>query len=407
MYRFVPPAGHKIPLSCILSAIIKYVKGHKDETSFVSKLIGLLKVKYCFPVSSGTAALYVILKTLSLDDERDEIIIPAYTCPSVGAAVIKAGLKLRLCDVRWEDFSYDLNALERTISPKTLCIIVVHLFGIQGNIYELKTLCREKGIILVEDAAQGLGNIAVNETSQSSSMLGTIGDIGFYSFGRGKPLNLMHGGAVVTNSQEYARRLKKTYDSLPSLSLKKKVIIFIETALYPIFFHPRFYWIPKSFKFLKLGETIFSLNFTANKMAVFSTLVGSMMLDSISYLKSQHKKSLDCYKHFLTTDNGVLSNCYTDKIGFLFTRLPIIFSEPEKRERILAELLSHGIGASVFYPLPLNRQDGLPQYLERIEDYPNAEYISKRILTLPLHSHITENDMRTIQKVFEEASRGS
>lgn len=400
MYRFVPPAGHKIPLSCILSAIIKHIKGYRDETPFVSKLMGYLKVKHCFPTSSGTAALYVILKALSLNDERDEVIIPAYTCPSVSSAVIKAGLKVRLCDIKLEDFSYDLGALKSAISTKTLCVIVVHLFGIQSNVYEIKALCCEKGIILIEDAAQGFGNIAVNENDslQPPNMLGTIGDIGFYSFGRGKPLTLMHGGAIVTDNQEYAEKLKKIYDSLPPLGLKKKIKIFIETILYSIFFHPRLYWIPKSLTFLKLGETIFSLNFTAHRMALFSILLGSVMLDKINYLKAQRKKALDYYMHYLKTDN-----CYIDKIGSLLTRLPIIFNEPAKREKIRAELLSHGIGASVFYPSPLHKQDGLPQYLECTGDYPNADYISRRILTLPLHSHLTENDVKTIQKVFEDA----
>lgn len=405
MYRFVPPAGHKIPLRCVLSAMTKYLKGYKDETHFASKLIEYLNVKHCFLISSGTAALYVILKALSTNEERNEIIIPAYTCPSVSAAVIKAGLKVRLCDIKQENFGYDLDALKRTISPKTLCVVVVHLFGIQENIYEIKTLCHEKGVILIEDAAQGFGAIAVkeNETSQPQVMLGAIGDIGFYSFGRGKPLTLIHGGAIVTNNQEYAEKIKKSCDSLLSLSLMKKIKIFIETVLYSIFFHPRLYWIPNSLAFLKLGETIFSLNFTANKMVVFSTLIGSVLLDNINYLKSQRENALDYYKQFLTTDNGIISNCYIDKIGSLLTRLPIIFNEPAKREKIRVELLSQGIGTSGFYPVPLNKQEGLPQYLEYIEDYPNAAYVSKRILTLPLHSHITENDVKTIQKVFEDA----
>ncbi|MBI4007858.1 MAG: aminotransferase class V-fold PLP-dependent enzyme, partial [Planctomycetes bacterium] len=224
-----------------------------------------LGAKYCYLVSSGTAALYIILRSLKLDTPRNEVIIPAYTCPSVAAAIVKAGLKIRLCDVNKNNFNYDIESLKNIISSDTLCIVTVHLFGIYTDVQALKDLCVQKNIYLIEDAAQGFGNYV--ENPDGNKMLGTLGDVGFYSFGRGKPLNLMHGGAIVTNSEKIANKIKWVYAQLLEPSFLTDIIVILKTFLYRLFFHRGLYWIPNSIPFLKLGETIFSLSFSITRMS--------------------------------------------------------------------------------------------------------------------------------------------
>jgi dTDP-4-amino-4,6-dideoxygalactose transaminase len=84
-------------------------------------------------------------------------------------------------------------------------------------------------------------------------------------------------------------------------------------------------------------------------------------------------------------------------------RFPLIFECPEVRDTIHSKLLSAGIGATGLYPVPLNKQEGIPEYLEHNGLYPNAEYVSKRILTLPTHALVSDKDIaRTVDTISEE-----
>ena len=137
-------------------------------------------VKHVFLVSSGKAALTVILNALkSLSPERDEVLIPAYTCFSVPSAIKKAGLKVALCDIDTKTFDFQQGLLKKAINKKTLCVMPNHLLASLGC--ERNNRCLQgKRYFVLEDAAQAMGG-EVNRDK-----IGTIGDAGFFSLGRGK-----------------------------------------------------------------------------------------------------------------------------------------------------------------------------------------------------------------------------
>jgi dTDP-4-amino-4,6-dideoxygalactose transaminase len=121
-------------------------------------------------------------------------VIPAYTCFSVPAAVLKAGLRPVLCDINPSTFDFDHALLERTLNGNTLCVVAHHLFGIPSNIERVRALSRARGIFVVEDAAQAMG------VESHGRSLGTLGDVGLFSLGRGKAITCGSGGIIVTNS---------------------------------------------------------------------------------------------------------------------------------------------------------------------------------------------------------------
>ncbi len=391
VFSLIPPAGHKIPLVDFLTATINYVFSRNNEGFFLEKLKAFLGVKYCYLVSSGTAALYIILKSLKHDTQQNEVIIPAYTCPSVAAAIVKSGLKVRLCDINKNDFNYDIESLKNTISPDTLCIVAVHLFGVYSEMQELKDLCVQKNIYIIEDAAQGFGNYVENTTTDGNKMLGTLGDVGFYSFGRGKPLNLMHGGAIVTNSEKIANKIKWVYAQLPESSFLTDIAVILKTFLYRLFFRPGLYWIPNSIPFLKLGETIFSLRFSITRMSRFTITLANSMLEKIDKFRLEREQISQKIITSLSNPHSAFRIPHLLRCALL--RFPLIFERPEARDTIHSRLLSAGIGATGLYPVPLNKQEGVPEYLEHNGLYPNAEYVSKRILTLPTHSLVSDKDV--------------
>src|SRR5436309_1199496 len=114
-------------------------------------------VRHVFLVSSGTAALTLSLKALRSLSGRTEVVIPAYTCYSVAAAVEKAGLRPVLCDIDPSTFDFDHALLERTLGANTLCVIAHHLFGVPSDIERIRAVCSARGIFVVEDAAQAMG----------------------------------------------------------------------------------------------------------------------------------------------------------------------------------------------------------------------------------------------------------
>jgi len=150
--------------------------------------------KYAQLVSSGTAALTTAMSALGIG-YGDEIILPAFTFVASFEAVLSVGAIPVLVDV---DDTLTLNpaAVRNAITPKTKCIMPVHMCGSMADMDALVTICKEHNLILLEDACQSIG------ASYKGKMLGTIGDAGTFSFDFVKTMTCAEGGVVMTNNEE-------------------------------------------------------------------------------------------------------------------------------------------------------------------------------------------------------------
>ena len=390
MFRYLTPAGHTIPMNAIFKALRMRKQLHAAK-SLERKLQDFLKVKHCFLVSSGTTALYIALTSLKELSSNREVIIPAYTCPSVLAAVIRAGLTPMLCDLEEGTTTLNYHELTRTISNRTLAIISVHLFGIPEDSRKINELASSHNLFHIEDAAQSFGSAA---GSGSQGMLGTTGDIGIYSFGRGKPLTLMQGGALTTNSDTIAEVVEK---KVKTLALQSSWSAMLKALSYALFLHPRLYWIPQRLPLLKLGTTIFNLNFTIKQMDHFTAALGTIMLEHISQLTTLRFQQevllthqLSCYKNYFLT-NGTHP----------LLRFPLLMKNRTQKESVLSALNQSGIGATGMYPTPLNLFKDTKHYFHHTTHCHNAISFSERIITLPLHKFLTEKDIDTIRDAIK------
>ncbi len=160
-----------------------------------------LGTKYSIPTCNGTAAIHLALLAYGIGSS-DEVICPAFTFAATANAVFHAGAKPVLVDIEEDSLALDPSLVEKAITKKTKAIIVAHLYGMPANVIRLKKICKKHKIILIEDAAESLG------ATCEKKYVGSIGDIGCFSFYGNKNVTTGEGGMVVTNSRKIAEKVR-------------------------------------------------------------------------------------------------------------------------------------------------------------------------------------------------------
>ena len=194
-FYHLPPTAVPVRSSDFGYAIKALIDPVGTVENFISTLAENTGNPNCFLTSSGRSALAIILMTLKKGSNRSKVILPAYTCPTVAQAVLRAGLKPVFCDVSPTTLDMDRNSLSELLDQEVLAVIPTHLYGLAQDISDLVQIGRELEIYVIEDAAQAFG-ASVNE-----QMVGNAGDFGFYSLGRGKCIPTGHGGVIVTSDR--------------------------------------------------------------------------------------------------------------------------------------------------------------------------------------------------------------
>jgi len=178
--------------------------GHFVEL-FEHRITKYVNSKYAIAVNSGTAALHTSLLALGIG-KGDEVIVPAWTFISTVSAVVMCGATPVFVDISENSFNLDQDSILEKITPKTKAVIVVHLNGIPMDFTEIGWILYDDGITLVEDACQSLGAELCDEK------VGTIGDIGVYSFYPSKIITTGEGGMIVTNNKKLAKKCRLIKD---------------------------------------------------------------------------------------------------------------------------------------------------------------------------------------------------
>jgi perosamine synthetase len=384
--RTVPPAAGRIPARDLWSGLLGIVRGAYYTKRLKSELAEYFAVDHVFLVSSGKAALTLILKSLKSLSSRNEVIIPAYTCFSVPSAVVKAGLKVRLCDIDPSSFDFDLDRLERLLNENTLCVVPDHLFGIPSNMSRIIRMCRSRGIFVVEDAAQAMGG------TLDGSKLGTLGDIGFFSVGRGKNITSGSGGIIVARRGEIAEALARFYAALAKPSIFTMIREWLESVVMSIFTCPTLFWFPDGLPFLRLGKTVFYKDFPVNRLSGMKAgLLRSwrQRLDQSNRVRSSTADYFSERLHLRTARKPAVP----------YLRLPVVMPSPEARAEICEAAKARGLGLSSMYPAPVSAIEEIAAEFLGLE-FPVASYVAERLLTIPTHELLSKEDKDNICRLF-------
>jgi len=151
--------------------------------------------KYGIAVSSGTAALEIAVKSLNLK-KNDEVIIPTFSIISTAICVIKLGLKPILVDSDLKTWNMDTNQIINKITRRTKVIIITHIYGFPVDMNKVLKLARERNIIIIEDAAEMIGQ------KYYKRRCGSFGDLSTFSFYANKQITTGEGGMILTNSRK-------------------------------------------------------------------------------------------------------------------------------------------------------------------------------------------------------------
>lgn len=405
--RTLPPAAAPIYIEDILSGLKGIMRGPEEINRFESELKKYYNVEHCFLVSSGKAALTIILKALhELHPERNEVIIPAFTCYSVPSAIIKAGLKVKLCDINSETLDFDFSQLgniatnskfktqnPNLIKSSLLAVLPTHLFGIPADIYQTKKTMNDNELFIIEDAAQAMGG------TLKEKKLGTLGDAGFFSLGRGKGFSTVEGGIILTNNKSIADNITKQMKNIPAYSIFEIIKLVIFSIVLTIFMRPAFFWLPKSLPFLKLGETIFEPEFPIKKISPFQAGLAT------NWQKELNKLTKIRRKHTNNWANSFSKNTSNSKIHIKNSKLiaqlrfPIKIKNKQTLSSILSKSDKQGLGVMRAYPDSINHIKELKRhFINKI--YPKATLMSKQMITLPVHQFVTLSDSSKIKKLI-------
>lgn len=336
-------------------------------------------VKHVFLVSSGKAALALILMGLQGMSKKRKVIIPAYTCYSVPSAVAMTGLDIVLCDLLPETLDYDFDELETLADEDTLCIISTHLFGIPSDVCRIRDIGRKRGIFIIEDAAQAMGAV------QGREKLGTLGDVAFFSLGRGKNITCGSGGIIVTSSEEIGRGIKEHYLKLKKEPSGEYVKNIIEVVFMKIFLNPYFYWFPAGLLFLSIGETRFFNTFPLYRLNSFKAGLLHRWRPKLKENNNFRSKIGQYYINQLDLKNRM--PIYADEYSYL--RFPLYMNHEGQKDNICNRYKYHGV--SPMYPDSINHILEIREKFANTQ-YKNAERIAKTLVTLPTHILMEDDD---------------
>jgi dTDP-4-amino-4,6-dideoxygalactose transaminase len=380
--RTLPPAAAPLRYSDLCHGVLGMLSPAGSMRALESGIRDYFETSHVFLVSSGKAALTLTLMALKSSSSRTDVVIPAYTCYSVPAAVLNAGLRPVLCDINRSTFDFDHALLERTLNENTLCVVAHHLFGIPSDIERVRAFCHSRGIVVVEDAAQAMG------VESGGRKLGTLGDVGIFSLGRGKNITCGSGGIIITKSDRIADAVRGEWPQLDPQPRVEVLKDFAKLVFMAIFIRPRLYWIPAAMPFLRLGQTIFPK--TVSLMRLSGMHAGLLHNWQTRLSQSNQRRS-----ETAASVSSELSLTLPPGPSHPYLRVPIFAATAQGREEIHSLAQRRGLGVSLAYPTPINE---IPEIRHMFDGqrFPSARSVAEHILTIPTHQWISEKDKRAI-----------
>lgn len=392
--RKLPPVGTRLHWRELAAA---WREAEQGEALLETALAERIPCTRAFLFGSGRAALAATLAALRQMREGDRVIVPAYTCWSVAASVVRAGLRVLPVDVLPTTIDYDYDQLNKLDWRGVLAIVSPNLFGLPGELTHLEELAEDRGVFLIDDAAQCLGAQA------DGRPVGSFGAAGIVSFGRGKNVTALGGGAALVNDPELAAALAGPLDSYRDQPPPTGWDIALKGGAMSLALSPSFYGYAEMVPGVTVGQTVYEPNFPTAAMGSARAALATLVLQRLDDLNRMRANLAAWIDHELKPLRGLV--LVRPKAGNVpaWLRRPLLLQESGKRDALLAALQGAGFGASAMYPAPLPAIAELAPDLDlRAAPFAGARRLADSLLVLPLVEGITNADLKRLGEVVQE-----
>jgi len=342
-----------------------FIRGAQVQ-QFADHLAKYLGVEHVIPCGNGTDALQLALMALDLKP-GEEVIVPAFSFIATAEVVSLLGLKPVFADVDPHTFNIDPASVEEKITAETRAIIPVHLFGQGADLNRLLGIAKKHNLFIIEDTAQALGS-TIQLKDGTTKKLGTVTVIGCTSFFPSKNLGCFgDGGALFTHNEIIAQKIK----ALANHGME-----------------------------IRYHHDYIGVN---SRLDTLQAAVLDVKLKYLDEFNAARKRAAAFYDQaFAGLDKvrvPVISSC-SDHVFHQYT---LVFDESVDRDRLKERLQEKGIPSMVYYPVPLHLQEAFHALGHVPGDLPVSEALCKRVLSLPMHTELTQAELEYIAgTVIEE-----
>ena len=311
--------------------------------------------RFCVCVSNGTAAIQLAATACGLG-AGDEVIVPANSFFATAEGVSTANCVPVFVDADPVSYTIDPTKIEAAITPRTRAIMPVHLYGQAADLDPIFEIAERHNLIVIEDAAQAHGS------RYKGRRVGALGRAGCFSFYPGKNLGAYgEGGAVVTNDEEVARRVRLLRDH----GSERKYV-----------------------------HEMVGYNFRLEGIQGAVLNVKLKYLDRWNALRREHAER---YNEMLTGDNALTlprEMPYAEHIYHLYV------VQVEARDRVQQRLTEAGVQTGIHYPVPIHLQPAYASLGHKAGDFPQSERQAERVLSLPMFPELTAEQIMRVAEVI-------
>jgi dTDP-4-amino-4,6-dideoxygalactose transaminase len=343
-------------INAAIAAIIDkgiFIMG-EQLSAFEKEFAAYVGVKYCVGVASGTEAIALSLMALEIGS-GDEVITANLTAFPTITGILQSGAQPVVADITIEDGLLDPEFVKSKITAKTKAIVAVHLYGQCCDMDALGTIAKERGLLIVEDAAQAAG------ATYKGKKAGSIGQCNAFSFYPTKNLGALgDGGAITTDNEELYHRLMQ----LRNYGQSRR------------YYHDRA-----------------GMNSRLDEIQAAVLRVFLPMLDGWNRRRSDiaryyrtHIKNAACLRH----------NDYGTPCNHLFV------VRHERRDAIMKCMETLGVQTLIHYPLSVNKQKGFP--FQKQETFPASDEFAGTILSVPVYPELSDEDGKRVVEALNECS---
>ena len=324
---------------------------------FEESIASYVGTEYAVTFNTGTSALHAALLAQGVQ-RGDEVIVPSFTFIATANAPLFVGAKPVFADIEDKTYGLDPEDVKEKITRKTRAIVPIHYGGGPCLIRELKEIAEDYGLILMEDAAESLG------ARIGDKKVGTFGDSAMLSFCQNKIITTGEGGAIVTDSREMYERLKllRSHGRL-------------ETQDY--------FSSSEIMDYITLGYNFRMSNITA-ALGIAQLRKADKIIEmrrkNVEYLATQLKDIEDVATPKTLKDYYNVYQMFTIRISATI------------RDDLVKYLADKGVMTKVYFP-PIHSTDFYKNKLGYINNLPVTEELSSKVLTLPMHPTLTEEEM--------------